>query len=66
MIEWKIFARQYNPPNGQYLVFCTAPNFDSEWIDIARFDNGKWHSFKSEISHDSRVRKYSEINYPLD
>ena len=65
MIEWKVFDRNNPPGNGQYLIHCVSIEFDSDWIDIARFDDKKWHSFKSSISHDSRVREYAEINYPV-
>ena len=64
MIEWKTFDRQNLPRNAQYIIYCTAPQFDSGWIDIARFDNGIWHFFRNDLSHDSRVRQYAEINYP--
>lgn len=64
MLEWKPFELKEDPPDGQYIVFCTAPNFDSEWVDIARFDNGIWHAFRTEVSSHNRVRQYAEINKP--
>ena len=64
MIEWKKFDRQNPPSDGQYIIYCVTPQFDSAWIDIARFDDGVWHAFRSQMSHDLRVREYAETNYP--
>ena len=64
MIDWKVYDKDVVLEDKQYLVYCDAPNYDSDWIDIARYDNGVWHAFRSLISHASRVKYYAEINYP--
>jgi len=63
MITWKK-VNEIPVSDGQYLVHCSASNFDSDWIDIARYDEGKWHKFGSPISHQNRVDAWAEINYP--
>lgn len=64
MIDWKVYDKEVVLDDKQYLVYCNAPNYDSGWIDMARYDNGSWHVFRSQISHASRVKYYAEINYP--
>lgn len=64
MIDWNVYDKEVVLEDKQYLIYCTAPNYDSDWIDIARYDNGVWHAFRSPISHASRVKYYAEINYP--
>lgn len=64
MIDWIPFDRETPPSDGQYLVYCVAPQWDAEWIDIARCDDGQWHDFRANISHHDRVKYYAEINYP--
>ena len=65
MIDWIVFDRAAPPPpNGWYLVYCVAPQFDSSWVDVARIDDGMWHNFNSQMSAHIRVRYYAKLNYP--
>ena len=65
MIDWRQFPQDCPIINGQYLVYCVAPQFDSAWVDIARFDDGKWHQFNSPMSDHVRVRYWAKLNRPL-
>jgi hypothetical protein len=64
MIDWMPFDRESPPPDGQYLVYCVAPQWDSEWVDAARITNGQWKGFRGDLSHHERVRYFAVLNYP--
>ena len=64
MIQWKEIK---NKPkiDAQYLIICSSINWDSIWIDIARYDKGHWHYFgNSEFSTENLITHWSTINYP--
>lgn len=63
-MEWVKFDEANPPADGQYFIFCSAFQWDAEWVDIARFDAGKWHDFKVPISVHGRVRYYYKIVHP--
>jgi len=64
MIDWHNVENGNPMEDGQYLIYCFAPNFESDWIDIARFDKGHWHALQGLCSHVSRIRFWAEINRP--